>query len=282
MRSAREYVSTMRATLTEFQEETTRFMKDHGERPSPTSMAAAERNAFPKPENVVSCCSMGTLLVEFGADHVSAFVKTTTEPIEAIACWTCVRSMLEACSIAAWVLDPTIDAKERVGRMFAYRREGQDELLKFARAAESATADIQHAEKQIEKIESDARAVGIGRVKKKLNATDMIEKMLGEGTTYKMLSAVAHGHIWAVRPLFFKLTGETQGMDGVITRAMTKTVDVKGIAFLGLQTAKALGKPLWHLCQYYGWDRARLETLLESVFDKLEASNHSRFWRPTT
>jgi len=108
----------------------------------------------------------------------------------------------------------------------------------------------------------------------------MIEKMLHEGTTYKMLSAVAHGHFWAVQPLCFKPVGETQDMDGVITRAMTKTVNVQGIALLGLQTAKALGKPLWHLCQYYGWDQARLETLLESVFDKLQASNQSRFWRP--
>jgi len=119
MHPSREYVSTMRQTLTEFQEETARFMKDHGEQPSPTSIAVAERNAFPNPENVVSCWSIGILLVEFGADHVSSFVKGTTEPIEVIACWTCVRSMLEACSIAAWVLDPTIDAKERVGRMFA-------------------------------------------------------------------------------------------------------------------------------------------------------------------
>ena len=43
-------------------------------------------------------------------------VKTITEPMEPIACWTCIRSMLEPCARAAWMLDPSIDADTRIKR----------------------------------------------------------------------------------------------------------------------------------------------------------------------
>jgi len=86
MYPGREYISTMRTTLSEFHSAVGRFLSDHGGQPFPNSIAMAERNAFPNPNNVASCWALGTLLMEFGADHLSAFVKLTTEPAEVMAC----------------------------------------------------------------------------------------------------------------------------------------------------------------------------------------------------
>jgi hypothetical protein len=39
--------------------------------------------------------------------------------------------------------------------------------------------------------------------------------------------------------------------------------------FLGLRAAKALALPLWRKCLYLGWDKNRLVTVLESVYDDM-------------
>ena len=126
-----DYLATMRGAVSTFCTEIVNFIQTQGAEPAPASQAETEQAVFPRPESVVTARSFATSLVESGGEHTMAFVKTITEPVEPIACGTCVRSMLEPCSLAAWLLDPSIDARTRVGRAFALRYEGMKQQLKY-------------------------------------------------------------------------------------------------------------------------------------------------------
>ena len=65
------------------------------------------------------------------------------------------------CALAAWLLDPDIDAQERVGRTLALRYEGMEQQLKFGKAADRPQTELTAAKKQMGIIEQDALKVGI-------------------------------------------------------------------------------------------------------------------------
>ena len=129
-----DHLSVMREALSRFCEEIRRFHADFGNMPAPGSPAVHEQAASPRPQSLVTAWSQSAQLIELGSEHITAFVKTITEPVEAFACLTCIRSMLEPCALASWLLDPRIDAHTRVGRTFALRHEGLEQQLKFIRA----------------------------------------------------------------------------------------------------------------------------------------------------
>ena len=115
------------------------------------------------------------------------------------------------------------------------------------------------------------------------SATEMIKSMLDEEAMYRLLSAVAHGHSWAIIQLGFKDASATQLQStvvGINVRPFEKRVYMNGLAYLGLGAAKAFARALWNQSLYMGWDKGQLATVLESVFDKLQAKPSSRFWRP--
>ena len=100
-----EYIVQMRQALLDFHEQVARFVQSNDCIPAEGSQARIEQATYPRPDSIVSAYCIGNQLIEFGADHLTAFVKTVTEPVETIACWTCVRSMLEACALSAWLQD---------------------------------------------------------------------------------------------------------------------------------------------------------------------------------
>lgn len=286
------YLATIREALTILHTEAGKFAQDNGCVPAAGSQAGKEQAACARPESIVSAMSLGVQLIEFGAEHLTAFVKIVSEPVEVIACWTCVRSMLESCSLSAWLLDPKIDAQTRIGRVYALRYEGMEQQVKFGRAAGIAAAEVTGLENRIDAVEQEAIALGypavvdknnrrIGIAQQVPNATDMIQTVLDEGTAYRLLSGVAHGHSWAILGLGFKPAGEVKEIGGVAAKPYQKTDDIKGIAYLCVRTAKALARPLWNQCHYFGWDAHRLEEIFENVFDKSQATDAPRFWRST-
>jgi hypothetical protein len=285
-----EYVVKMRESLMYFHQEVGRFVQSHGSMPIPGSKALGEQAESPRPQSIVSAWGMGTQLIEFGGDHLTAFVKTVTEPPEVIACWTCVRSMLESCALATWLFDPSIDSHERVGRVFALRYDGLDQQLKFARAAGKRATEIASEEDRVNHIEQEAIQLGyppvrdrnqrrIGVAQQMPSATDMIGTMLDEALMYRLLSAVAHGHHWAIISLGFKPKGANEQIGGVAVEHFEKSGNLQGIALLGLTTMKALARPIWNQCHYFGWNALQLEEIYESVADRLQARNEGRFWR---
>ena len=289
-----DFIFPLREALTELYDHTTTLFSDHGDIPTPTSIASKESQASPRPESLVTAWSITTQLIEYSGEHLTAFVKTITEPIEPLACWTCVRSMLESCAIAAWLSEPTIDAKTRVGRVFAMRYEGLDQQLKFGRAVSLLATELDSLADRINDVEKIAlglgyppvlspkgKRIGIGQTMP--SAAEMIKSMLDEEAMYRLLSAVAHGHSWAIIQLGFEDASATQLQStvvGINVRPFEKKVYMNGLAYLGLGAAKAFARALWNQSLYMGWDQGKLATVLESVFDKLQAKPSSRFWRP--
>ena len=292
-----DYLRVMREALFRFYNEISSFHADHGNVLAPGSPAVNEQAASKHPVSLIAGWSIATMLIESGGQHVTAFAKTITAPAEPIACLTCVRSMLESCALAAWLLDPRIDAHTRVGRVFAIRYEGMEQCRKYVQATgenNNHLKVIQELRNRIDKVEQDAlnldydrvvdkkgNRIGIGE--KMPSATEVIKLMLDEESKYRLLSAVAHGHEWAIRVLGFSPVprGDRRpDVGGVPVTMFEKTVDVEKLAVFGLTMANAYAKPVWYKCNYAGWDKERLVGVFESTFDELRIQSSWRFWRP--
>ena len=288
-----DYIAKMRDALFGFYDALGRFTQEHGFKYTDASQAATELASMSSSESLVTGMSIANHLIESGGEHVTAFAKTITEPMEPIACWTCVRSMLETCSLAAWLLDPAIDARTRVARIFALRYEGLDQQLKFGNASSQSAADLTSLSVRIDTVENDAIAMGylpvtdrhgnrIGIGQRMPGATEIIKSMLDEEVKYRLLSAVAHGHFWAINQLGFQPVGGPDGTSNIGTVTVTrfeKKPNLMGMALLGLTAAKALGRAIWNQCRYFGWDEAKLNVILENTFDALQAKPTTRFWK---
>ena len=290
-----DYLPVMREALSRFCDEIKSFDADHGNDLTPGSPAVHEKAVSPRPESLVTAWCRAGVLIESGGEHVTAFVKTITEPMELIACWTCVRSMLEPCALASWLLDPRIGARTRIGRVFAIRHEGIEQELKFVRAIGGSGENLQSIEK-IEKrsdeveqvalnlgyppiVNNKGKRLGIGQ--KMPSATEVVKLMLDEEEIYRLLSAVTHGHDWAIRGLSLSpvLEGDLRpAVGGVPVTMFKKAVDVDKLAWLGLIAAKAFAKPVWDKCNYAGWDKERLIGVLDRTFDTFPAKPTERFW----
>jgi len=283
----------LRNGLTRLDTEVSAFVESQGRDPAPGSKAATERATYQRPESICTVSAIATVLLDSVGEHVNLLVKAMTEPINAFGCWTTVRSMLEAAAIAAWLHDPEIDATKRVSRAYAHRYGGLEEQVKLVGAASVSNDERKKSQDLVDKLERDAVALGYSVILDKkgnrsgiaeptLSATKIIELMLNERVSYRVLSAVAHAHFWALQR--FGLTTAavqpSQSGDGVSTVAMEKSAGSgAGHAFLVVCATKALAISVWNQCLYFGWDRARLVCLLESIYDDIERKPVMRFWR---
>lgn len=117
------------------------------------------------------------------------------------------------------------------------------------------------------------------------NATEMIRDVLNDEWLYRLLSAVAHGHHWAIVQLGFQDATQQTGpisVSGISVKPLAKKVHVDGIVLLGLHGFLALARLMWNNCQYNGWDLLCLEEIFEEVADRIQANANVRFWRNAT
>jgi hypothetical protein len=283
----------LRGGLSRLDTEIPAFIQSQGIDPSPGSQAAIERASYSCPESLYTVSTIGVMLLESVGEHVTVLVRAMTEPITPFACWTCVRSMLESASIAAWLFDPKVDAQKRIGRAYAHRYEGLEEQVKFGRAANVPPDELKKIEDLVDKLEQDAVALGfpvirdrngkrIGVAERMQSATDIIKMMLNDECAYRMLSAVAHGHTWAMQQLGFKQAAvqPPQTGEGACTVAMEKSAGgIHMHAYSVVRATNALAVPVWNQCLYFGWDKARLANILETAYDQMSMKPVLRFWR---
>ena len=289
-----DHLLVMREALSRFCKKIKSFHADHGNDWVPGSPALNEKASSPRPESLITAWSKATMLIESGGDHITAFVKMITESVEVFACLTCIRSMLEPCALASWLLDPRIDAHTRVGRVFAHRYEGLEQQLKLIRAdgqRKNYLQEIQGIKDRIDTVEQDALKIGYAPIVDKRgkrsgigermpSATEVIKLMLDEESMYRLFSAVTHGHDWALIGLGFSPVPEgdlSPDVGGVSVAMFEKTPNVKNLALFGLTMANAFAKPVWYKCNYAGWDKERLIGVLDSTFDELGAKSSWRF-----
>lgn len=286
----RRYIESMRQALIRFYDKASTLLAQYQGAPAPASQTKREQSASLSPESIHMARTLGCLLIDYVADHASAFVQVLQEPAHVHTSWTIVRSMLESSCLAAWFLDPSIDAQKRVSRVFAHRYDCLEKQLTFGNATKRPAVEIEKIKDGMDELEREAVSLGyaalIDKNKKRYgiaermqSATDLIESILEDGVMYRLLSAVAHGQHWAIRQLNFSLTGASSDDDGVATTAIEKSVNLEGLAVLGSCAVRAFTKPIWYQCTYFGWDCLALEELLEELGDTIRFNEGIRFWR---
>ena len=265
----------------------------NGYDPRPNSPAAVELQTFARPQSVHTAHGQAWMLVEVTADQLTAFLKTVTEPVETVAPYTCVRSLLEAAALSCWLLDPDVDAQTRVGRSIALRYQGMEQQLKWAR---SAGEDPQKASVLLDNIAKVATSLGyppqstshgkrIGAGTPMPAVTELIRDMLGEEPLYRLLSAVAHGHHWAIQKLSFARDPRQDTLSpisGEQLRGVTKEPNLMAMGMLAFESALALARVTWYQALYLGWDRNAVVAVLDSHFHEFGAQQAVRFWRAST
>jgi hypothetical protein len=137
----RNDVIEMVSTLDGLIDSTSRFMEEFGGEPTTDSPAIAELNTFERSQSVMTALSQGVLLAEVAADQLMTLVRSLNEPIQTISPWTCLRAILESSALAVWFLEPSIGARLRVQRSFAFRFEGLDQQRKWMRITHESEVD---------------------------------------------------------------------------------------------------------------------------------------------
>ena len=267
------------------------FFNDHLGKSFAESPAEREMAAFPNGEIIRTAYSQGSILIEVAADHLMALSKTLTEPVETFAPWACVRSVLETCALAAWLLDPALTAEERAKRSFALRFEGLTELSKFLRAVKGEQTDLDAAERRLDELEDDAVACGFGRLQNKgrkrngvamlmPSATQLIAQVFDDEPAYRLLSAMTHGHHWALQQLGYTRF-ENDDVASVYVK-LKKHIAPSSVGYLSARAVRAFVRPVWYKSRQNGWDMERLREILESAFNAMRLVPTERFWRTDT
>ena len=280
----------LRAALAALRDALADLVQSSGYDPVHGSPAEVELKTFPRPESLHTAHGQACMLVEVTADQLTAFIKTVSEPVETIAPYTCVRSLLEAAALGCWLLDPTIDANTRVSRSLALRYEGMLQQQKWARSAGEDPAKAQDRLDEVADVAhvlgyppvNDSRGKRRGAGTPMPSVTDLIRDTLNEEPLYRLLSAVAHGHHWAIHRLSFALapSGDTtSAISGTALHLATKEANLTGMTTLVFESAIALSRTTWYHALYLGWERDKLLDVLESGFDRLGANDAIRFWR---
>jgi hypothetical protein len=283
-----EDVINMLSAVHDLIDETARIYNQYNNEPATTSLAFQEQSSFPNPGLVADVHSRGMLSIESAADHLMVFADSLAEPVKTVAPWTCVRGLLESCALAAWFLDPSVDARTRVGRCFAFRYAGFVQQIKFFKA-ENILPGIDKARRRMLKVERDAVALGYPQLANKKgdisgiaqpmpSITELIEVTLRHEAAYRLLSGVAHGHHWATQQVGFR-TVEVKTAGGQVTTALEKYLHPNFVLYVANIAVTSFAKVLWYLWQLYGWDLKEVEHLLDEIYDRLRYKPELRFWR---
>lgn len=281
-----EMVSAVKA----FIDETALLYSPYENKPAIGSKAEREQSAPPFHDLAKDTHYSGILSLESAADHLMLFADAFVAPAKTLAPWTCARGLLESCALAHWFLDPTIDARTRVQRSFAFRYLGFVEQGKLFTATKDV-ANVAFVQQRMTKAEKDALALGYAPVTNKKGRVDafgmrmpsittLIETTLGNESEYRLLSAIAHGHHWATQQVGFEVT-EIETAPGQVTIALEKSVLPNFVLFVAAIAVTSYTRALYQLWRLYSWDKPEIESHFEKTYDKLRYTDALRFWRTT-
>jgi hypothetical protein len=287
---SQENVLNMISVMHNLIDDSAQIYNNYNNKPAADSIAVKERKSFPNKELSEDVHYRGILSIEAAADHLMVFTDSISEPAKTIAPWTCVRGSLESCALAIWFLDPTIDARERVGRCFAFRYSGFVEQIKFLQV-NKASIEIGKVQQRMIKVEQDVISLGYPKLMKGGNINgiamhmpsiiDLIRTTLNREGEYRLLSGIAHGHHWAISQISFQRVVEND-IEGQFENAFEKYLHPEFVLFATDIAVSAYAKVLWYLWHLYGWDIKEIENFLDGIYDKLNYKTESRFWHNTS
>lgn len=238
--------------------------------------------------------SLVELAIEYGKDHLVAFLKLTDPRTSVFPCSNCIRSMMEFMAIGCWLLDENADRLTRVSRILETRYQQLHEQLKYLKSVDPNSLDIERIEERKQNLIDTASELGISCRKDKktqnivgigdgkLNATNLIGNMLNEEMGYRLLSGIAHGQSWAQLAIGYRTSANVEGSDG---GGDDKTLKVDAIIppdflmFLLLRGFLSYARLVHCYCKYRGWDLDSLEKLLDDCASRIGINDGPRFWR---
>ena len=107
------------------------------------------------------------------------------------------------------------------------------------------------------------------------SATQLIIDIFDDENSYRLLSAMAHGHFWALM-IGVKVIED----DGKSTYVKTKKhVSPSAVGYLSARAVRAFAKAIWYRSRQLGWDLPRLAAILEKSFDVMRIRDSERFWK---
>ena len=243
----------------------------------PGSQAAAELASSPDcQEDLHTAFSQGAFLVESAADHLMLSAKALDEPVQTLAHLTCARGVLEACAVAVWLLDPGISGEERVSRSMGRRIQSLRELRKFCKASGSEEM-IDHARARLDHATLKPTAIGIAAASMP-GSTEIIKQMLDDEIEYRLLSAVAHGHNWALVKAGYGVAVQVSSAEGL--SKISKEICPIFTCFAGLRALLAIKRAAWCLVTLFGLDRKRFAEIVDGYYDRIGACpKGDLYWR---
>ena len=265
---ARAVVDAVRSVIQRLVQETSGFVDSQPRDPVDGSPAFADRMDAPRQESVDTAISIVWHFLGAIGEHGTLFCKALTPPIEVIASANCVRAMLEPSALIRWLLDPGIDARGRVGRVYALRRRELDQNRKLY----EASGDVKTVRFYVERIREiaeqaehlgyvvDRKGPNVTKIAESVpKATDAIRDSLGRETDYRLLSALAHTETLALRRWCYDVVES----DGAGPTIAVKAFRPQNMALLGAIAAFALRDSLVSFAAYMGWEMNYLKWILD-------------------
>jgi tetrahydromethanopterin S-methyltransferase subunit G len=132
-------------------------------------------------------------------------------------------------------------------------------------------------------VDKNGRRIGIGLLMP--NVTDVVRQTLGEEVTYRILSAMAHAHPWALQQLSFRRVASEDtifteiGDQSFVVRAFEKNLEPISVIYLIHKSFVCFAKPVWDKFELFGWDQEHLQDILENASNVLHVNEGRRFWR---
>jgi len=205
-------------------------------------------------------------LHEVSVDNVFAFTKQFHSPVPAIGPFVSVRAALESSSIAAWLAHPSIEPSERVARSLAFRKEGVIQQRKLATA--SRLIDTSGIERRIEQLDAhfaqlrdtQPHSANAQRLTSTMpSTTELVRDCLNMEPDYRILSAVAHAHLWALQQVSFRVVRDQEGPH------LEKKLEPTVIIYLCKLAATSLVVPLRMLARQYGWNAPIIQHTIDRI-----------------
>lgn len=219
---------------------------------------------------------LGMQLIESAGEHLLLFAKGFDPPYLAFAPLTCARGVLEAAAYAAWLLDPNIDARDRIGRGLARRMQGLDEQRKFGISYKN-DGIRDHSQSRIDDVKARSDATSIAAARHP-GATEVIGQQLGNESLYRLLSAIAHGHSWSHIACGYKDAGTLS--EECEIRRLEKAMDPRFPFTVGVSSFMALSRATWFLVRLIGLGRERFSEIVDAFHDRNGISpTGDPYWR---
>ncbi len=271
-----QYVDGMTQVLDSLQSEIGQYLRDYKCEPVEPSAAVTERRTFGKPGLISTVHSQGILRIELAGEHMTALTRTLKEPVLVFAPWVSVRALLEASSVAAWLLDPAIDVDTRVRRSYSLRFEGlgQQKAIANTQGDKAVVADIA---KRLDDLANEAKGLGYtvrqddkgvarGIDPQFPNFVNLVKDLLKDETFYRIASGVAHGYDYATTQIGYVIENANSVQSAVAVGnevAARKTGNFKAVAVLCSTALQGFAVPIRSMIQFYGWDMNRFAHIMQ-------------------